>query len=60
MAAFEFPTIDLRSFRVDNFAALILLETLSGDLPVMVKGDGNCLFDQQALSHLEKRANIKF
>ncbi|XP_062506263.1 uncharacterized protein LOC134182839 [Corticium candelabrum] len=38
MAAFEFPTIDLRSFRVDNFAASILPEDApSGYLPVMVK-----------------------
>ena len=45
MAAFEFSTIVLRSFRVDNVAASILPEEAqSGYLPVMVKGDGNCLF----------------
>ena len=39
MAAFEFPTIDLRSFRVGNAAASILpKEAPSGYLPVMVKG----------------------
>ena len=60
MAAFEFLTIDLHSFRVDNVAASILPEEApSGYLPVMVKGDGNCLFGQEALSYLEKRTNIK-
>ena len=45
MAAFEFPKIDLHSFRVDNVAAAILPEEAqSGYLPVMVKCDGNCLF----------------
>ncbi|XP_062516412.1 uncharacterized protein LOC134191807 [Corticium candelabrum] len=38
MAAFEFLTIDLHSFRVDNVAASILLEKApSGYVPVMVK-----------------------
>ena len=42
MAAFGFPTIDLRSFRVDNVAAAILPEEAqSGYLPVTVNGDGN-------------------
>ena len=46
---------------MDNVAASILLEEApSGYLPVMVKGDGNCLFGHQALSHLEKRSNIIF
>ena len=45
MAVFEFPKIDLHSFRVDTVAASILPEEAqSGYLPVMVKGDGNCLF----------------
>ena len=45
MAVFEFPKIDLRSFRVDKIAASILPEEAqSGYLPVMVKDDGNCLF----------------
>ena len=49
MAAFEFPTIDLRSFRVDNVAASILPEeALSGYLPVMVKVMGIASFGQQA------------
>ena len=61
MAAFEFLTIDLHSFRVDNVAASILLEKApSGYVPVMVKGDGNCLFWSASVFEFGEENQHKF